>query len=148
MKTEAPALFDLTLELSKDTLLYPGDPPPEITRVSDIGRGDLLTASQISMNCHVGTHVDAPAHFLADGKTLDARPLTAFYGPAVVVELRGEKRWVDLEDVRALELPTRHHILLKTRNSQLLKLRDFNGLLTLIWLDQHLAIGHVIDVLL
>ena len=125
MSPGGPTLFDLSLKLSSDTLIYPGDRPPEITRVSDIGRGDSLTASQISMNCHVGTHVDSPAHFLADGKTLDGLSLESFYGPAVVVEIPGEKRAIELADLQSVTIPTQHHILLKTRNSELLKVRKF-----------------------
>lgn len=125
MSAGGPRLFDLSLKLSSATVRYPGDPPPELARVSDIELGDSLTASQFSMNCHVGTHVDSPAHFLADGKLLGELPLESFYGPAVVLQLAGEKRRIDLADLQAESIPTGHHVLLKTRNSQLLGSGDF-----------------------
>ena len=55
-------LIDLTVPLGPDTPLYPGDPPPEATLLSDIGSGDPVTASKLSLGAHIGTHVDLPAH--------------------------------------------------------------------------------------
>jgi arylformamidase len=64
-------LYDLTLTISPTTLTYPEDPSPAISRTTDLSQGDSLTASHLSLNCHVGTHVDAPAHFIAHGATLE-----------------------------------------------------------------------------
>ena len=41
------------------------------------------------MCAHNGTHVDAPFHFLKDGKTIDAIGLESFVGQAFVVEHSG-----------------------------------------------------------
>ncbi|MBN1344414.1 MAG: cyclase family protein [Phycisphaerae bacterium] len=118
-------VFDITLEVSGATLVYPGDAAPVIERVSDIREGDALTASRLSMGCHVGTHVDAPAHFLADGATVDELSLECFHGPAVVVDMRG-KDVIGRSDVEAAGLPEGHHILLKTDNSLLLRQTTFS----------------------
>ena len=119
-----PILFDITLKLSSHTLLYPGDPAPLVTRTSDLRQGDSLTTSHLSVSCHVGTHVDSPAHFIEHGATLDDLPLDSFYGPAVVVELVG-KAVIEVADFTSVEIPTSHHILLKTDNSAFLKLDTF-----------------------
>ena len=122
---ESPTfLFDITLKLSSKTLVYPGDSHPMIKRTSDLIQGDPLTISKLSMNCHVGTHVDAPAHFLADGAILDELPLESFYGPAVVVHLEGRKV-IEVGDLKTVKLPEKHHIILRTPNSSLLKLDQF-----------------------
>ena len=56
-----------------------------MTRVSDA----LPLVSGLSMSCHAGTHVDAPAHFLAGGAGVDALPLDVLIGPAWVVRFGG-----------------------------------------------------------
>ena len=117
--------LDLTLPLSPLVLRYPEDPHPIIKTESHISKGDALTASRFSMNCHVGTHVDAPAHFLRDGATLDELPLERFYGPAVVTELM-DRDVISIEDLENAHLPAQRHLLLKTRNSELLQLDIFS----------------------
>ncbi len=117
--------LDLTLPISPLVLRYPGDPQPVIERETDISKGDALTASHFSMNCHVGTHVDAPAHFLKDGVTLEGLPLERFYGPAVVRELL-DRDVIGIEDLKDAHLPAQRHLLLKTRNSELLQLDTFS----------------------
>ena len=52
--------------------------------------GAKYNLSAFSMCAHNGTHVDAPAHFLCDGKTVDQMPLTAFVGSCCVVRHTGE----------------------------------------------------------
>lgn len=106
-------------------LRYPGDPHPVIKRETDISKGDALTASHFSMNCHVGTHVDAPAHFLKDGATLDELPLERFYGTAVVTELL-DCDVIGIEDLKDAYLLAQRHLLLKTRNSELLQRDTFS----------------------
>ncbi len=119
-------LFDLTLPLGPETLVYPGDSPPVIARVSDLRVGDPLTTSYMALGCHVGTHVDAPAHFLTGGATIGELPLEAFYGPARVCSLLGRKE-IGAPDVNALDLPEGRHILLRTDNAALLHQPSWNG---------------------
>ena len=78
-------LIDVTLPISEQLPVWPGDPPVHVTRVSD----DLPMVSGLSMSCHAGTHVDAPAHFLAGGAGVDALPLDVLIGPAWVVRFAG-----------------------------------------------------------
>jgi len=125
VETSPRHLFDITFPLSERTVVYPGDSPPSIRRVSDLRDGDRLTASTFSMGCHVGTHVDAPAHFLADGATLDEMPLESFYGPALVLFLP-KTRLITKRDVEESEIPVQHHILFKTDNVALLENNGFD----------------------
>jgi arylformamidase len=78
-------LIDVTLPISDKLPVWPGDPPVHLTRVSD----DLPMVSRLSMSCHAGTHVDAPAHFLADGPGVEALPLDVLIGPAWVAQFTG-----------------------------------------------------------
>ena len=51
--------------------------------------GDLYNLTAFSMCAHNGTHIDAPFHFLKNGKTVDAIGLDAFVGMAFVAEHQG-----------------------------------------------------------
>ena len=58
--------------------VYPGDPAPERMVSDSMEKGDLYNLTAFSMCAHNGTHIDAPFHFLKDGKTIDAINLEAF----------------------------------------------------------------------
>lgn len=69
--------------------VYPGDPEPEWIPEKRIADGALYNLSAFSMCAHNGTHIDAPAHFLADGKTVEQLALTKMIGPAYVADRTG-----------------------------------------------------------
>ena len=69
--------------------VYPDDPVPEKRAIRSIERGDLYNLSEFGMCAHNGTHIDAPSHFLADGKTVDALSLEALVGAAYVARHSG-----------------------------------------------------------
>ncbi|MDA0739156.1 MAG: cyclase family protein [Nitrospirae bacterium] len=117
--------IDITLPLSRDTIVYPGDSPPEIHRVTDLHAGDSLTASVVTLGCHIGTHIDAPAHFLAQGKMVHELPLESFYGSALVVSQQG-KECIHQSDLEELSIPSQYHIFFKTDNGVLLNEKVFS----------------------
>jgi arylformamidase len=65
---------------------WPGDPDVEIERFSSIENGDGSNVTSLRMSAHVGTHVDAPLHYVPGGASIDQMPLNALVGPAAVVE--------------------------------------------------------------
>ena len=81
-------IYDITQELFS-CRVYPGDPAPEKKLLCSTEKGDLYNLTAFSMCAHNGTHVDAPFHFLKDGKTIDALSLEAFVGMAYVAEHHG-----------------------------------------------------------
>jgi arylformamidase len=109
-------IYDLTLPLGGKTLLFPGDPPPRIYRVSTIEGGAALTTSAFETTCHVGTHVDAPAHYLSEARWLSDYAAEDFCGPAVVIDLSAD-RHVTPGAIEAARIPPGRHVLLRTRNS-------------------------------
>lgn len=79
-------------DISQEVLgcrVYPGDPAPQKRVLSSIEAGDLYNLTAFSMCAHNGTHIDAPSHFLGDGKSVDAMSLDHFVGSAFVAEHRG-----------------------------------------------------------
>ncbi len=118
--------LDLTLPIDDQLVLYPGDPVPQLHRLSSIAEGAALTASSLEIGCHAGTHVDAPSHFLPDGASLNQLPLAHFHGPAHVFDM-GDGKIITETAVRSLRPRPGTHILLKTRNSELLRKESFDS---------------------
>lgn len=81
-------IYDISQEIF-NCQVYPGDPAPEKETLSSTDNGDLYNLTAFSMCAHNGTHIDAPFHFLKDGKTVDAVSLEAFVGMAYVAEHDG-----------------------------------------------------------
>jgi len=81
-------IYDISQELFS-CQVYPGDPVPERKQLCSTEKGDLYNLTAFSMCAHNGTHVDAPFHFLKDGKTIDALCLDTFVGMAYVAEHHG-----------------------------------------------------------
>ena len=79
--------------------VYPGDPKPEKQTLCATASGDLYNLTAFSMCAHNGTHVDAPFHFLPQGKTLDQLPLDTFVGPCFLARHQGD---VTADDARAI----------------------------------------------
>jgi arylformamidase len=115
-----PRIHDVTVPLVPGMLAYPGDPPFEIEPVAPAGEAPYRL-SRMVLTTHTGTHVDAPAHFIAGGATVDQLPLEILLGQARVVELSARER-VERADLEALDLSDDLRVLLKTRMSgQVLK---------------------------
>ena len=109
--------YDITLPLRDGQPGWPGDPPVAITPISSIETGDPFAVSRLALGSHAGTHVDAPAHALAGGATVDRLALDVLCGPATLAEVPGESL-VTAADLAALDLPADcRRLLLKTRNS-------------------------------
>ena len=70
--------------------LYPGDPAPEKQTLCATEEGDLYNLTAFSMCAHNGTHIDAPFHFLPDGKTVEKMDLNIFVGDCFVARHRGD----------------------------------------------------------
>lgn len=68
--------------------VFPGDIPPSFERIRTV-ENDKCNLTNIHMCVHNGTHIDAPCHFIAGGKTVDELDLSAFYGKCTVAEFSG-----------------------------------------------------------
>ena len=69
--------------------VYPYDPMPEKIVLKSMQKGDVYNLTAFNMCAHNGTHIDAPFHFIKDGKTIDEICLEAFVGMAYVTEHHG-----------------------------------------------------------
>ena len=109
--------YDITLTISPDMIVWPGDPSVNMKRLSSIASGDNANVSQISMSCHTGTHVDAPDHFLNNGKTVENLSLDLLIGRAYVLYLP-DVNLITASVLMDADIPPRtRRLLFKTRNS-------------------------------
>lgn len=80
-------------DISQEVLtckVFPGDPAPEKTQICSMEKGDICNLTSISMCSHNGTHVDAPAHFIEDGKTIGEVGLEPYVGDCYLIRGEGD----------------------------------------------------------
>ena len=109
--------ISIPFPVDKPMPFFPTDPQgPSVTRIFDRTKGDPVTMSQININSHNGTHIDAPFHFIAEGTTIDMMPLDTAIGPARVIEIKDPVS-IKLDEVEPYDIKEGERILFKTRNS-------------------------------
>jgi arylformamidase len=112
-------VYDISLGISPELPVWPGDPPISLERVKKIEEGSNSNSSRLSCSVHTGTHVDAPLHFIKGGKSIDELALKAFFGRAYVVDLP-KRDTLDAAAMDSAGIPPRtRRVLFKTRNSRI-----------------------------
>ncbi len=91
-------IYDISQEIFT-CAVYPGDALPVKSIASNIDSGDLYNLTNFSMCAHNGTHIDAPFHFIANGKTVEKIPLEKTIGYCSVITCYG-----DIDAKSALEI--------------------------------------------
>lgn len=79
----------------------------------------VVTGKSISCNFHTGTHVDAPAHFITGGKTIDQIAIEKLCGPCRILDMTHVAEKITAEDFIEYDIVADEIILLKTKNSDL-----------------------------
>ena len=94
-----PRLIDLSWTLCSTTPVFPGDPAfhTEIIRtVAEHG----FHISRMQAGMHLGTHLDAPKHFLKDGGDVAHIPLDQLYGKATLIKVMPKDGILRTEDIQ------------------------------------------------
>lgn len=110
-------IYDVSVPISAETPIYPGDPRVEISQWAAIARGDAANVSRLDFGAHTATHVDAPSHFIEGASRVDAMPLDALLGRARVVVIPEDADAVTADHLAAQNLEGASRVLFKTRNS-------------------------------
>ncbi len=91
-------IYDISQEVF-NCEVYPGNPGPEHVILRKKSEGGSCNMSAFSMCVHNGTHVDAPYHFIDEGKRIDEVDLNRFIGKAYVVFHEGD---IGAEDAKKM----------------------------------------------
>lgn len=109
--------IDISVPLYTGMPHWPGDPGFEAGLFKSIEGGAVCNLTRLSTSAHIGTHMDAPRHFIRDGITMEKMPLDSVIGPCRVVEIK-HKVAITPEELKPLKLKSGERVLLKTRNSR------------------------------
>jgi len=97
-------VIDLSHQVNEGTQVYPGDPAVRLESATTIAAGGVNVLN-VHIGSHSGTHVDAPYHFIEDGERIDTMDVRLFFGPAVIMDVRGKdpRERITVEDLRPYE---------------------------------------------
>ena len=79
-------IYDVTVPISNDLPVYPGDPRVDVAPLTTFEAGDIAAVSQLCCSTHAGTHIDPPSHFIPGGTSVDRLPLDILVGPCRVLD--------------------------------------------------------------
>lgn len=102
------------MPLDHRTPAYPGDPKIEIEQIALVQK-DGWSEKRIHANTHCGTHVDAPAHMILNGETLDQINLERFCGESIVIDVR--KREINIDCLKEVKITAQSIVLFLTGQS-------------------------------
>ena len=114
-------LHDVSVLISDELPIWPGDPGIFVKLTSSLNRGDKANVTLIEMGVHTGTHIDAPFHFEPNEATIDQLSLDVLIGPCRVFEIPEISQAIGPSDLEKLDFDNHIRVLFKTRNSKLWK---------------------------
>ena len=130
-------LYDASVRISENIIVYPGDPQFRIRQMETIPK-DPLNTSMVEMGIHTGTHVDTPLHCFAEGKTITDFSIDQFCGTCQVLDVThipfGQA--ITRKHLSKYRIVEEDIILFKTQNSQI-PLDQFKE--DFVYLDQDAA---------
>ena len=113
-------IYDISLTISPSLPIWPGDPALEIEQIESMDQGAHANVTRLSAAVHLGTHVDAPHHFLNDGRTVETLSLAVLTGPCYVVQLPDGIEAITAEVLERTEVTSdMKRVLFGTSNSHL-----------------------------
>lgn len=114
-------IYDVSVPLTAGIPTFPGDPAIAFERWSTLNNGDPANVTMLHFGAHTGTHIDAPAHFIAGARRVEEIPVEILIGDARVVEIAEDVHSIDAAQVNDAHLDGAQRVLFKTRNSSFWK---------------------------
>ncbi len=109
-------IIDISWAISSATTGYKDKDVVQFEEIKTFAK-DGVRESIIHLSSHTGTHIDAPSHFLKDGKTIDQMDLNSLIGPCKVLDLTIVTDKITREHLEEHDIGRGDIILLKTTNS-------------------------------
>jgi kynurenine formamidase len=121
---------DLTLTLSETIPTFPGSPQPHFIEWTELKR-DRYNLEMLFLSSHTGTHVDAPYHFVNNGKKIHQIEPQRFFGEAILIKIKAKPNYAITKfDILKFEkkngtIPQKSIVILATGWNDNLKRKDF-----------------------
>jgi arylformamidase len=109
--------IDISVPLRNGMVVWPGDAPFERASTQQIADGDACNLSQIATSSHIGTHMDAPRHYLAGAPGIESMPIAASIGRARVIQIH-DPEVISAAELEEYRLAKGERVLFKTQNSE------------------------------
>ena len=112
-------MYDISMTIEKDMLVYKGKDEirPRLSTVRDFTQGDAHE-SELQMNVHTGTHVDAPLHMLKDGDNANLFFAENPFYQAQLIDLTEVEEKITAADLKDYKIEENSFVILKTKNSE------------------------------
>ncbi len=117
--------IDITRTLTNGMIHWPGDEGFHWERTRDITGPGTANVSRITTGVHIGTHIDAPLHFITGGQDIVEVPLAKLCGPAIVVDVQAA-RDVSIQDFQDAGIQRGERVLLRTASQTLWDKPEFD----------------------
>jgi arylformamidase len=98
----AMKIYDVSVPISPEMPVYPGDPGVTVEIRQSIAKGDPCNLTYYCFGSHTGTHIDAPYHFVEGGQKVDDIPINLLMGRTLVVEFTAAR--IDAELLKEVDL--------------------------------------------
>lgn len=111
-------IHDISMTIKNDMRVYKNkeDKRPLIRKIAS-HESNGMSESEILMNLHTGTHIDAPLHMIKDGKTIEDIPLSDLVTKCRVVDFTEVNGSINEDQLKDLNIKEGEFILFKTKNS-------------------------------
>lgn len=118
-------IYDISMTIESDMFTYKNikENRPDIVVTSDFSTGDFHE-TEIKLNSHTGTHVDAPLHMLEGGETIEYFNIQNSLTHCRVLDLTEVDNSITSGDLERFNIEKNEFIIFKTKNSETDYLRE------------------------
>jgi arylformamidase len=110
-------IYDITPPVAPGIAVWPGDCEYAMDRPVKISEGATVNVSRLTLSPHTGAHADAFLHCSDAGAPIDRMPLSAYLGPARVLDAPGDGP-IDAARLTALDWRGAPRLLFRTRRGR------------------------------
>lgn len=105
--------IDITQPLTNDIAHWPEDEPFHYETSVTKEQSGSVNIGRITSSAHIGTHIDAPFHFLNDGKRIIDLDIERYIGPCEIVDV-SDFDLIDETALRSVLTSPTERVLIKT----------------------------------
>lgn len=115
--------IDLTHVFDNKMPCYPGDKTPSLKQVTFFEKQGF-NIFEVNSSMHVGTHMDAPLHFIKDGKRLSDYPMERFFVKTHLIRVHGIAT-IEEEAIKGLKIAEGEAVVFETGFSKQFKHKEY-----------------------